>query len=326
MADRSAPGEFELIDRFFRTAGANRRDVLLGIGDDGAVLAPPAGQALVAVTDTLVEGRHFPADCAPASIGHRSLAVNLSDIAAMGATPAWGLLALTLPRSDADWLQSFSAGFAELAREHGVALIGGDTTSGALSVTVTLLGFVPAADALQRDGARSGDVVFVTGTPGDAARGLELELAADRPAAEPADHTYLRRRFLYPAPRTAFGPLLRPFASACIDVSDGLAADAGKLATASHCGLELDMRTLPLSQALLADVGRPRALQFALTGGDDYELCFTVPEDRLSELERQLPAAAHHYHRIGRLTPHPGLTLLNTDGQPLTTTGFDHFR
>src|ERR1700742_2249696 len=212
--------EFALIERYFRKAGAMRHDVQLGVGDDAALLQSPRGAQLVAAIDTLNEGVHFPHGSPPASVGHRVLAVNLSDLAAMGARPAWALLALTLPKIDEDWLSEFAAGFSELARAHDVALVGGDTTSGPLTATVQMLGHVPRAQALLRSGARPGDLVFVSGTPGDAAGGLAVEQGRLQGAADVT--AYLRKRFLYPTPRMALGKSLRGFASGCIDVSDGL--------------------------------------------------------------------------------------------------------
>jgi thiamine-monophosphate kinase len=339
----SSLGEFALIDEFFRSLGVRRGDVVLGIGDDGAVLTPPPGMQLVAVADTLVEGRHFPAGSPPQSIGHRALAVNLSDIAAMGAEPAWALLAITLPRADAGWLSGFARGFGALAQAAGVALVGGDTTAGPLTVSVTVLGFVPDAAALRRSGASPGDALFVSGTPGDAACGLELEMAAaasaaaggtaanavaaDDAAFSQTTTAALRRRFLYPEPRLALGLALRGIASACIDVSDGLAGDAGKLAAASGCGLQLDVESLPLSAALLAEAGRERAERYALTGGDDYELCFTVSPARLAQFEQQVPATRFACQRIGELTVDSAV-VVRRQGQriELPVTGFDHFR
>ncbi|MGH8263803.1 MAG: thiamine-phosphate kinase, partial [Steroidobacteraceae bacterium] len=231
----SAPvslGEFELIDRFFRDLGARRADVALGIGDDAAVLDVPQGKRLVAATDTLVEGIHFPRATPPRSIGHRALAVNLSDFAAMGAKPAWATLALTLPGAEASWLSEFAQGLGELARVHQVALIGGDTTSGPLTVTITLLGIADSRGFLARSGAAPGHHILVSGTVGDAAAGLavlESRLAGGSAAAREA----LQRRFLFPEPRLELGERLLGIASAAIDVSDGLAADAGKLLRAS---------------------------------------------------------------------------------------------
>ncbi len=320
-----ALGEFELIARYFAALGAVRSDVPLGVGDDAALLAPPAGQQLVAAIDTLVDGVHFPHGSPAASIGHRALAVNLSDLAAMGAEPAWALLALTLPEVNERWLSDFARGFGALAECHGVALVGGDTTSGPLSVTVQLLGFAPPGAVLRRNGASAGDLLYVSGSPGDAAEGLALELQG---LSEPAA---LRQRFLYPQPRVALGCALRGVASACIDVSDGLLADAGKLATASGCGVEIDAALLPTSAALQARLGLRAAQQRALLGGDDYELCFAVPVARVPALEAQLasPAVATDLPAlkcIGRLTAHHAIRALR-DGtvMDLSTAGFDHF-
>ena len=314
-------GEFALIDRFFRDCGS-RRDTRVGIGDDGAVLMPPAGHELVAVVDTLVEGVHFPPQSPARSIGHRALAVNLSDIAAMGATPAWALLAITLPRVDEDWLGEFAVGFGELARAHEVQLVGGDTTSGPLTVTVQMLGVVPRGEALLRRGGQAGDVVYVTGTPGDAACGLALLQGRLRtPAtARATELDTLRNRFLFPEPRLAAGVRLRGVASACIDVSDGLAGDLGKLATASGCGARVEITQLPLSESLLVVAGRAAAEHFALTGGDDYELCFTVPP-ALAPALGGLPCTA-----IGRLTTGRGVAVLRGDSViEFSHSGFDHF-
>ncbi|MEZ5533646.1 MAG: thiamine-phosphate kinase [Steroidobacteraceae bacterium] len=314
-------GEFALIDRFFRDIGA-RRDVPVGVGDDGAVLAPPAGHDLVAVVDTIVESVHFPAGSPARSIGHRALAVNLSDVAAMGATAAWALLALTLPEADERWLAEFTAGFGMLAHAHDVQLVGGDLTSGPLAVTVQVLGTVPRSAALLRSGGRPGDLVYVTGTPGDAACGLALLQGRLRtPAtADAAALSALRERFLFPAPRCAIGERLRGVASACIDLSDGLAGDLSKLALASGCGARVDVTQLPLSAPLLEVAGRAAAEHFALTGGDDYELCFTVPPARVPELEGLACTA------IGRLAEGRGLAVCRGDSViEFSHSGFDHF-
>lgn len=311
-------GEFDLIQRWFSALGARREDVVLGVGDDAAVLELPPGQQLVAAVDTLVAGRHFPPDSPPRSVGHRALAVNLSDLAAMGAEPRYALLALTLPQADDAWLQEFAGGFGALARQHGVALIGGDTTSGPLTISVTVLGTVLPGRALTRSGAQPGDLVFVSGTPGDAAAGLPL---ADQPAPPAA----LRARFEYPTPRVALGRALAGIASACIDVSDGLAGDLGKLGAASGCAIEIEPALLPLSDALQAQHALPRVQELALTGGDDYELAFTVPAAAadLAEIAR---AAQTRITRIGRVVPGAGVWL--RDGAVVTQfahRGFDHF-
>jgi len=316
--------EFALIDRYFRNCGVKRADVRLGVGDDAALLDSPAGCDLVAAIDTLVDGVHFPHGCPAASVGHRVLAVNLSDLAAMGARPAWALLALTLPNTDEAWLSEFAAGFSDLARAHDVALVGGDTTSGPLCATVQVLGHVPRAQALLRSGAQPGDLLFVSGTPGDAAAGLAVEQG--RLTASEDAVSYLRKRFLYPSPRMALGKCLRGFASACIDVSDGLLGDAGKLAHASGCGVELGYRDLSLSEALVETVGDARARELALTGGDDYELCFTVHPDNVGKLRHELPPERWGYSLIGKIRATPGAIV--TDGgnvMDFSHSGYDHF-
>jgi thiamine-monophosphate kinase len=312
--------EFELIDRFFRDCGVRRADVRLGVGDDGAVLECPPDRQLVAATDSLVENVHFPAGSPPASIGHRALAVNLSDLAAMGAEPAWALLALTLPRADEQWLREFSGGLCALAREHGVALVGGDTTSGPLSVTVQALGFIERSTALARSGGKAGDALFVSGTPGDAAAGLALQQRRLN-VGDASIAAELERRFLYPTPRVALGRQLRAYASACIDVSDGLLGDAGKLAAASGCGAALAFGELPLSPALIEAVGAERARMLALTGGDDYELLFSVPASRIDALHQAVPREVWSYRRIGSLRAEAGAVVVR-DG---TVMDFSHY-
>jgi thiamine-monophosphate kinase len=324
-AGRPMPlSEFALIDRYFRNVGYKRPDVRLGIGDDAALLDSPAGCDLVAAIDTLVDGVHFPHGCPAASVGHRVLAVNLSDLAAMGARPAWALLALTLPDIDESWLSEFAAGFNDLARSHDLALVGGDTTSGPLTATVQILGHVPRGQALVRSGAKPGDQVFVSGTPGDAAAGLAVEQG--RLQATPDVATYLRKRFLFPTPRMALGKCLRGFASACIDVSDGLLGDVGKLAHASGCGVELSHEKLPVSEALVEAVGDERARELALTGGDDYELCFTVSPDNVAKLCKELPPERWGYSLIGTLGAAPG-AVVSKGGNVMefSHSGYDHF-
>jgi thiamine-monophosphate kinase len=316
--------EFALIERYFRSCGAPRADVLLGVGDDAALLASPAGRELVVATDTLVAGVHFPDGSPPDSIGHRALAVNLSDLAAMGAQPAWALLALTLPQADEDWIAGFAGGLCALAREHAVALVGGDTTRGPLCVTVQLLGHVPPGTALRRAGARAGDVLYVSGTPGDSAAGLALEQGRLSAPAEAA--AYLRERFLRPTPRMALGERLRDHASACIDVSDGLLADAGKLASASGVAAEIAYGDLPLSEPLRATLGSVRARELALTGGEDYELCFAVHPENIARLLGELPPQRFGYTRIGTLRQGAGAVVVR-DGTVIefSHSGYQHF-
>jgi thiamine-monophosphate kinase len=320
-----ALSEFELIDRFFSRSGARRTDVVLGVGDDGAVLECPPGAQLVAAIDSLVAAVHFPPGAPARSVGHRALAVNLSDLAAMAAQPAWALLALALPAADEVWLGEFSAGLDALARQHGVALVGGDTTGGSLCVTVQVLGFVPRGAALTRSGGRPGDAVFLSGTTGDAAAGLMLEQSR-LALADEAQAQWLLDRFRYPTPRVSLGLALRPHASACIDVSDGLLGDCARLAHASGCGVDLDYEALPLSGALQAAVGPQRARELALTGGEDYELCFSVPEAKLARFAQRCPAAEFGWSRIGTLTGQPGARVLHGGTvMQVSHRGFDHF-
>jgi thiamine-monophosphate kinase len=317
--------EFDLITRFFSQRGAARADVVLGVGDDAAVLECPPDSQLVAAIDSLVEDVHFPAGSPARSIGHRALAVNLSDLAAMGARPAWALLALAMPRADESWLGAFSAGLDALARQHGVALVGGDTTGGKLCVTVQILGFVPRGAALTRGGGQPGDAVFVSGTPGDSAAGLMLEQSR-LTVADVAQAQWLLDRFRYPTPRVALGLALRGLASACIDVSDGLLGDCGRLAEASGCGVVLDYAALPVSAALRAAVGEERARELALTGGEDYELCFTVPAAHLAAFAARCPVAEFSWSRIGTLTQERGAVVQRgASVMQVSHRGFDHF-
>jgi thiamine-monophosphate kinase len=316
--------ESELITRFFRNCGARRRDVVLGVGDDAALLECPAGAQLVATTDTLVAGVHFPAATPAAAIGHRALAVNLSDLAAMGARPAWALLALTLPAAEAAWLTEFAAGFGALARAHEVALVGGDTTRGPLTISVQLLGHVPQGRALTRTGGRAGQLLYVSGSPGDAAAGLAI--GQGHLSAPPQAAPYLRERFLMPTPRVALGERLREYASSCIDVSDGLLGDAGKLAAASGVGLEVWYEALPVSRALVDSLGADGARELALTGGDDYELLFSVEPVRAAELERALPPQQWNYRQIGVLREAAGVVLTRAGSvMDFSHSGYQHF-
>jgi thiamine-monophosphate kinase len=317
--------EFEIIGRHFASLGAQRPDVRLAVGDDGAVVMPPAARELVMVVVTLVEGVHFPRNSPPASIGHRAFAVNLSDIAAMGAEPAWALLALTLPESDEPWLSQFARAAGDLCRRHGVSLIGGDTTRGPLSITVTVIGIAPVGVALERKGAQAGDAVFVTGSPGDAAAGLALE--QDRlHVADPMSAQILRDRFLFPTPRCEVGVALRGLASACIDISDGLGGDLEKLCAASGCGAEIDAAALPVSDALVTAVGRELAREYALTGGDDYELLFSVPLSRLGAMTQAMAMGLGPVTRIGQLVPGNGVRVSARGAvTQFSGSGFDHF-
>jgi len=321
MAREDRASEFSLMDRIRARAGA-REDVVLGIGDDAALLRVPEGQELVLSTDTLVSGVHFPEESAAADIGWKALAVNLSDLAAMGATPAWVSLALTLPKPDVDWVDAFLDGFCELADEHGVALVGGDTTRGPLSITLAVHGFAPAGQALRRSGARVHDEVWVTGTIGDAAGALRQWQGGGMQSVK------LRYRLDRPTPRVAAGMALRGLASAAIDLSDGLAADLGHVLRASGVGAELELGRLPTSRTLaehFADDDARWRLQ--LSGGDDYELCFTASPADAFAIEQALAACELNATVVGRITAEPGLRLLQPDGSAFEADahGFEHF-
>lgn len=311
-------GEFDLIARIRARAGT-RDDIVLGIGDDAALLAPPPGKHLVVTADTLNEGIHFPHGTAPADIGWKALAVNLSDLASMGAEPAWCTLSLSLPQSDATWIDRFLDGFLALASEHDIALVGGDTTRGPLSLSVTAMGFVDAGRALRRDGARVGDDIWVTGTLGDAAGGLALLDSVP-------DHA-LRARLDRPTPRVDGGRGLRGIATACVDVSDGLLADLGHICARSGVGAQVDVDALPASAALCDAFDEAARIAMQAGGGDDYELCFTAPADvrgRIDALSSQLDL---RISRIGRIVAGEGVQPVRADGRPWTPPrrGYDHF-
>ena len=300
--------EFDLIARIRQRAGT-RSDMILGIGDDAAILSVPPGKQLVVAMDTLNSGVHFPADTAPADIGWKALAVNLSDLAAMAASPAWCTLSLSLPQPDAAWLDGFLDGFLALAAQHDVALVGGDTTRGPLSICVTAHGLVDPRGALLRSGARIGDDVWVTGTLGDAAGALR-QWQADGPA-----DAALRRRLDRPMPRVEAGLRLAGIAHACIDISDGLLADLGHVCRASRVGAQIDVDALPASEALLQtfDIETRRELQTA--GGDDYELCFTAPKTARLAVQDAMHASDLPVTRLGRITGDAGkLVLRDGDG------------
>jgi thiamine-monophosphate kinase len=315
-------GEFDIIARYFSRA-TGRTDVLLGVGDDAALLLPPPGQALVAATDTLVEGRHFLPGTPAAAIGHQALAVNLSDLAAMGAEPAWALLSLALPAPDEHWLEDFARGLYTLAEAHGVALVGGDTVSGPRVVTIEVLGFVPPETALRRSGARVGDVVYVSGTPGEAAAGLELLKSG---AAGFASDDRRVRRFLHAEPRLQLGRALRGVASSAMDVSDGLLGDLHKLAAASGVGVRLDLERLPIAPVLAAHYDRAQCEHFVLHGGDDYELLFTVPAAHASALDAIARDTGIAVHAIGTVGAGSGVQCTRAGRiEKVTGQGYDHF-
>ncbi len=322
--------EFDLIALIRERCARPRGDVVLGMGDDAALLEVPAGQQLVASADTLVAGVHFPPQTAPGDIGWKSLAVNLSDLAAMGAQPAWVMLALTLPRADGDFVERFAEGFTELAGKHDVALVGGDTTQGPLSVTVSAFGFVPAGQALRRSGARVGDAVFVTGALGDAAAALRLMRDAGfgtRNSMNEQTWAELQARLNRPEPRISAGLALRRVASACIDVSDGLLADLEHVCEASGVGAVIEAGALPISAALKGTFAPEQCRDYALCGGDDYELCFTASETDASRIEEALARTECKITRIGRIVAESGVRARDAHGGTLEPPrrGWQHF-
>lgn len=315
-------GEFEVIARYF-TRGSADKDVVLGVGDDAAVLAVD-GQLAVTV-DTLVAGVHFPDDTAPHVLGYRLLAVNLSDLAAMGAKPRWCTLALTLPTADERWLDGFSRGLFELAERFDVSLVGGDLTRGPLTLTLQLMGSVESLGFLTRGGGNLGDDVYVTGTLGDSSAGIAL--INERVAAAPGSPAQaLKERFYRPLPRVGAGLALRGLATAAIDVSDGLLADLGHVCAASGCGAVVDVERVPISAELLSLFPPQEALAHALGGGDDYELCFTAPPALAAEVDAALEATGTRAKRIGQLAAGQGVEC-RRDGQPFAPAarGYRHF-
>ncbi|MFK8030771.1 MAG: thiamine-phosphate kinase [Gammaproteobacteria bacterium] len=311
--------EFDLIRDYFEGIGAKRSDVLVGVGDDGALLEMPSSKNLVSVMDTLVESVHFPRTSPARSVGHRALAVNLSDVAAMGATPAWASLSLSVPQLDHDWLADFAAGFSECAEMHGVTLVGGDTVSGPLVVTVHVTGHVDKDVHVLRAGAGPGDQIYVTGTLGDAAAGLRAMTRGD-------GHSFLVERFLYPNPRVALGMRMGRFVSSAIDVSDGLGQDLGHLLNASNAGAVVALENLPLSTVLTSSFAPEEARYLALCGGDDYELCMTVPRHHVNEFEDLCESCFLRCQRIGQIDSSSGLRF-TLEGKPHTVNiqGHDHF-
>ncbi|MDH1474883.1 thiamine-phosphate kinase [Comamonas thiooxydans] len=322
-------GEFDLIRRYFQRPV---RRAALGVGDDCALLAPAPGMQLAISSDMLVEGRHFFADVNPRLLGHKALAVNLSDLAASGARPLAFTLALSLPRADEDWISEFATGLLTLADAHDCELIGGDTTGGPLNICITVFGEVPVGQALLRSGARAGDEIWVSGTLGDARLALEAMLGRVQLPAELLQQT--RQRLEAPTPRVALGLALRGIASSALDVSDGLLGDLGHILELSSVGATVDSRcTTPLMAA--AAYPHSDAWQFdsklqqqcTLAGGDDYELCFTAPAARHADVLAAGAASGTTVHRIGRIDAEPGLRVIDANGALLQNCwkSFDHF-
>lgn len=315
-------GEFDLIQRWF--SPATDHTILAG-GDDAALIAVSPGCELAVSTDMLVAGRHFAEDAPPDAVGHKSLAVNLSDMAAMGALPRWVTLSIALPAADEAWVADFAGGFLALARRHGVDLIGGDTTRGPLDICVQIMGEVPAGQALRRSGARVGDLVWVSGSLGDAA--LALAHRAGRYVLSPEGLERAAQRLDRPQPRVALGLALRGVATSAIDVSDGLVADLCHIAEASQVAAVLDWPAIPLSAPLQAARGDALVQACALGGGDDYELCFTTAPEAAGRVQALAGALSLPLTRIGCIEAGSGVRVHDAHGAPMRIVrgGFDHF-
>ncbi|MFT4993400.1 MAG: thiamine-monophosphate kinase [Paraglaciecola sp.] len=318
--------EFSIIGNFFQARSYPRKDVLIGIGDDCAITQIPHGQALATTTDTLISGVHFLPDTPAHAVAQKAVAVNLSDLAAMGAEPAWLSLSLSLPAYDELWLEEFTRGLQEINEYYSIELIGGDTVQGPLVITITAQGFVPAEQALTRAKAKPGDFVYVTGSLGDAGLGLDV-LLNKVTVTEPAHEEYLLQRLHYPTPRLLAGTSLRRIASSCIDISDGLISDLGHILKASACGACIHLEKLPLSPALSASVDRDTALRYALSAGDDYELLFTVGQEQKGNLDIALANVNLVASCIGQLNGNNGQIELRLENAPypFEGKGFEHF-
>ena len=317
--------EFDIIEQYFNRKSNQRKDVAIGIGDDCAITVMPIGQSLAVTTDTLVSGVHFPVDTPPEAIAHKSLAVSLSDLAAVGAEPAWFTLSLALPAYNKYWLEAFSSSLFDLADYFSVQLIGGDTVQGPMSITITAHGFGPHGQALTRSGAKPGDLVYVTGNLGDAGVGLDIvqnKLAVSHNCAD-----YLVKRLNYPSPRVLAGTALRRIASSCIDISDGLSNDLQHILDASQCGAKIQIDQLPLSIAMQEAVNAEQAYHYALSAGDDYELLFTVSEERKGNLDIALANLNVTATCIGQLTGIKQKLELYFEEEPYNVVkpGYEHF-
>lgn len=318
--------EFGLIERYFTHPAPG---AVLGVGDDAALVRVARGMELAISCDMLVAGRHFFADADPRRLGHKALAVNLSDMAAMGATPRWATLCLALPEARAPWLRAFAGGFMRLARSHGVDLIGGDTTRGPLTICVQIMGVVPAGQALRRDGARIGDEIWVSGQVGDAA--LALAAFGKRIALAPRELAAAARRLDTPTPRIALGVALRGIARSAIDISDGLLADLGHICERSAVAATIEFERLPASPLLRRHLQQPAARAALLAGGDDYELCFTAARRRhgaILGVGRRLGIRLSCVGTVRRAARGaPRVTVLDGKGKPMNIKhrGFDHF-
>jgi thiamine-monophosphate kinase len=318
------PSEFDIIRQYF-TLNEVRDDVVLGIGDDAAILSVPGNHQLVQSVDTLVAGVHFPTETSPEDIAYKALAVNLSDMAAMGAEPAWFTLAITLPSDDEEWLKAFSKSLFSLAEKYKVQLIGGDTTHGPLSISITINGFVPAGKALTRNTAQVTDKVYVSGTIGDAA----LALAAWQGQCLLGDESinYLKEKLNRPQPQVELGLLLRDFASACIDISDGLIADLSHITDSSQAGARIYFENIPLSKEFKQNLtDEALIVPLVLSGGDDYQLCFTIPEKNSDEFEKIIKKTNILVTCIGEVGSESGVRCLKDNKEiDISEMGYQHF-
>jgi thiamine-monophosphate kinase len=314
--------EFEIIRRYFTRPAPN---TVLGVGDDCALIQVNPGEELAVSTDMLIAGRHFHRDVDPAKLGHKALAVNLSDMAAMGATPRWATLALALPEANAAWLEPFARGFLQLAKRYRIDLIGGDTTRGPLTICVQIMGEVPAGAALRRDGAQPGDEIWVSGQLGDAA--LVLAHLDHSIVLEPHEVAMYVSRLHEPAPRVGLGRALLGVAHSCIDISDGLAADLGHILERSQVAAVVELARVPRSRLIDRKLPTPVALRALLAGGDDYELCFTAPPERRGEILQIGKRVGIALTTVGRIEAGSGLAVLDEADQAVDigVTGWDHF-
>lgn len=327
MSNTGQLTEFDLIARYFSgiDGGVQSSSVALSVGDDCALLSLPADQQLALSIDTLASGRHFPEDANPYQLAQRALAVSVSDLAAMGAKPMAFTLALTMPSVDTNWLDGFSRGLRFAAEQYKIPLIGGDTTQGPLTLTLQVHGSVPAGSVLKRSTAQPGDVICVTGTVGDAAAALAV--IEDRLAVDGQQREYLLQRFYAPAARIDIGQALLGIANAAIDISDGLLADLGHIAKASNVAAVINADQLPLSAVISQLVEKPQALTYALTGGDDYELCFTVPQENLAQLKALDQQFSLRITEVGTIVPGSGVQCVDGEGNPMAIdlAGYQHF-
>ena len=314
--------EFSIIETYFRRQNKAKR-VVAGIGDDAAVIEIPTDKQIVTSMDTLVKDIHFSADILPRDLGYKALAVNLSDLAAMGAEPDTALLALTLEKANEKWLKDFSEGFFSLAEQYGMSLVGGDITAGPLCISIVVNGVVPRKEAIYRSGAKVGDLIYVTGTIGDASLALDLLNKKYKKI-----DLFLLKRLYYPSPRVKVGLALRGVASAAIDISDGLIADLEKITIASKVGAKIYANQIPLSENLKRYCRLEKAWSYALSSGDDYELCFTVPNEKTSQLKKLFINLNCEYRCIGKIIE--GITVSVMDNQKrqlkITKKGYEHFR